>query len=139
MRNSCLAAALIIAACASGGSTTERQAGLAYQDMTLKVREICENMNRVTDNALREVELRTDNPELRRQTILWRMYTLTHCRQAVINPSPPAAFFDPWVMILHCAAQAPLNPAPHPVAFRGAAHAVERRLPGARTSVGAGG
>jgi len=100
MRNGFLAAALVIAACASGPTTAEKKAGLAYQDMALKVKEICYNINTATDVGLREVETRTDNPELKRQTIQWRMYTLTHCRQAVINPSPLSAFFDLWVMML---------------------------------------
>jgi len=101
MRNALVvSAALMLAACASGPSTAEQQAGLARQDMSLKVREICENYNRVIDTALQEIENKTTDTDRKRATLQWRIYTLTRCRQALVNPSPFAAFLDLWVMTL---------------------------------------
>lgn len=94
------AAALVLAACAGGPSTAEQQAGLARHDMKLKVREICENYNRVIDTTLQEVENKATDIDRKRMTIQWRIYTLTRCRQALVNPSPFAAFLDLWVMTL---------------------------------------
>ncbi len=100
MRNVSLGAALVLAACASGPSSTEQQAGLARHDMRLKVREICENYNRVIDTALQDIENKTTDLDTKRLTIQWRIYTLTRCRQALSNPSPFAAFLDIWIMTL---------------------------------------
>ncbi len=100
MRNVILAAALALAACASTPSTAEQKMGLARQDMALKVREICENYNRVIDGALQQIENTTHDIDCRRATVQFRIYTLTLCRQALVNPSPLAAFLDIWVMTL---------------------------------------
>jgi hypothetical protein len=93
-------AALLLSACASGPSTSEQEIGVARQDMTLKVREICENYNRVIDIALQDVERKATDIGRKRTTLVWRIYTLTRCRQALVNPSPYAAFLDLWIMTL---------------------------------------
>lgn len=93
-------AALVLAACASGPSTAEQQAGLAREDMSRKVREICENYNRVIDHALQEIESRATTVDCKRLTIRFRIYTLSLTRQALVNPSPLAAFLDLWVATL---------------------------------------
>jgi hypothetical protein len=100
MRNTLIVAALALAACASGPSTAEQQAGLARDQMSRKVREICENYNRVIEGALQEIESRSSTIERKRQTIRFRVYTLTITRLALLNPSPLAAYLDLWVVTL---------------------------------------
>lgn len=100
MRSSFLAAALALAACASGPSTAEQEAGLARDQMSRKIREICENYNRVIDNALQEIESKSPGIERKRQTVRFRIYTLSLTRHALVNPSPLAAFLDLWVVTL---------------------------------------
>jgi hypothetical protein len=100
MRSTLIVATFLLAACAGGPSSAEQQAGLARLDMRLKVREICENYNRVIDTTLQDVENKTTDLNLKRLTLQWRIYTLTRCRHALTNPSPFAAFLDIWVMTL---------------------------------------
>ncbi len=100
MRSTLIVTALLLAACAGGPSAADQQAGLARDQMSRKVREVCENYNRVIDNALQEIESRVPSLERKRQTVRFRIYTLTLTRQAILNPSPLAAFLDLWVVTL---------------------------------------
>ncbi|HEX5136615.1 MAG TPA: hypothetical protein VFY93_06565 [Planctomycetota bacterium] len=94
------AAAFVLAGCASGPSTAEQKQGLAQQDLAMKVREICENYNRVVDIACQEIERKATDPARKRISIQFRIYTRTYTRQAIVNPSPFAGFLDLWVMAL---------------------------------------
>jgi uncharacterized protein YoxC len=68
--------------------------------MALKVREICENYNRVIDIGCQHIESRATDLPRKRLAIQFRIYTLTYTRHAVVNPSPFAAFLDLWVLAL---------------------------------------
>jgi len=68
--------------------------------MALKVREICENYNRVVDLACQKVEDTATDAKRKRLSLEIRIYTLTRTRRALVDPSPLAAFLDLWVMTI---------------------------------------
>jgi len=100
MRNAAFVLLLSLAACASKPTTAEQQMGLDRSSTVMKVREICDNYNRVVDLACLEIENKAKDPERKRLSLLFRIYTLTYTRHALVNPSPLAAFLDLWVMAL---------------------------------------
>jgi hypothetical protein len=100
MRYASVALAFSLAACASSPPSRGKQMGVAPSSARFKVREICDNYNRVIDNACQEIQDKATDPERKRVSIMVRIFTLTYTRHALSNPSPLAAFLDLWVMSL---------------------------------------
>jgi hypothetical protein len=90
--------ALLLAGCAS--SQDAEQNDPRRNAMAVKLSEVCDNYNRVVQDAAQRIATAAPSIEQKRLVINWKIQTLAACRRALARPNPYVAFLDLWAMTL---------------------------------------
>ncbi len=92
-----------LACASSGGSSRKGKPGskmqIAPAELQVKVRSLADPFSGAIEEAVWELWATDDDPEWRRNLLMWQINVINAIQRAVFQPRPLAALFDTWALV----------------------------------------